>query len=426
MYDIAHAGEYQSKLAALPAHENITLLVLSVVAILATTRMLTRKLAYYLLVFWCLTLALIWCFFLSTVPNQGKLLYGISAASSEIKHFGAISLLTFALLWESFTDTSRLSSQGGPWDEAPHLLVLYLGLFLLMTTAMHYLIMSGEQSLAALTVYAALGARALWLPMTFYAFFYAQHSVPPTPRRVVWGSVLVGASASAILYISRSLFGESGQTYWHLNLAVVIAAEILICIAVLLSLKWLRVARPLDAAAAGIACALGFAVAYCNNLIAPLLGSLFSAGAHLVGLPFSPRIWSALKVPFEDVVTHADLLVFYLLVPASAAILGLLLFIGEKRRYSLRRLFAVAAVVVLTVTYASPVYLSSSLSSVLKSLPPAQNEAAGPSVFDLFFFPSNVSSLTYFEAVSYLLVAGLLAGSVVKARALRLATINVC
>ncbi len=93
-----------------------------------------------------------------------------------------------------------------------------------------------------------------------------------------------------------------------------------------------RIARAIDAAAAGAACALGFAVAYTQGLIAPILSQFIGIVSALTGFSSALNFVRSWLAPSRwNVVAQSDSLIFYLSAPASAAAIAVLIWKWKRR-----------------------------------------------------------------------------------------------
>jgi hypothetical protein len=218
-------------------------------------------------------------------PAFGKgfaLLQGIEKRFGGEKKFAAIGLLTFGLLCEVFAGRRKLTGDD-PWSEAPGALLLYIGTLGLLAALTHFALVSATISPLAADAFMYAGMEALWLPMAGYAALQGQQRVTAPPREVLLGAFFTGAIAASAVCFQRVLLGDPGRLGLWPNLSVVAAGEAIILLCLLFALRSVRITRPIDAAAAGAACALGFAVAFTQGLIAPLLSQLIGVLSALTG-----------------------------------------------------------------------------------------------------------------------------------------------
>jgi hypothetical protein len=201
------------------------------------------------------------------------------------------------------------------------------------------------------------GMEALWIPMALYAAFYAQQRAATCARNVPLGSFLIGALAATVTCFQRVLLGDPVKSGLWPNLSVVAVGEATIFASLLFIAGSARIASALDAAAAGAAFALGFAVAYTQGLIAPILSQFIGIVSALTGFSSALSVVRSWLAPARwNVVAPSDSLIFYLAAPASAAAMAVLLWKwkrGAGRPWSLAAALLTAAA---TVLYTLPLY----------------------------------------------------------------------
>jgi hypothetical protein len=199
------------------------------------------------------------------------------------------------------------------------------------------------------------GMRALWVPIALYAAFFAQQQVRTCDRRLLIGAFLVGILVATPVCFQRVLMGDPTRLGLWPNLSVVAAAEIIILLDATVRVYSGRTVRAIDAAAAGVASAFGFAVGYTQVLIAPLLGQFAGIVSALTGLaPGILRGW--LDATRWNVVPQCDLPIFYLALPASAGAIATLLWNAREHEKRGSALAIAPVIAVATVACAVPQY----------------------------------------------------------------------
>ncbi len=377
MHEAGFTGQDSIKLFALPAHQGAAIAILVIAALLAAGGRLTAGSARALIALWAFSLFLVWTFFLSGIPLLSPAPGSAAHGSASIKQgfallkqieqrlggeqqFAAIGLLTFSLFWEIFAGARPLRADGASSAQPSGALVLYTGALALLAALTHFSLLSGTMSAQAPDVFMYTGMEALWLPMALYAVFYAQQRVITCARNILLGSFLIGALAATGTCFQRVLLGDPIKLGLWPNLSVVAAGETTIFVCLLFIAGSPRIARAIDAAAAGAACALGFAVAYTQGLIAPILSQYIGVVAALTGFSSALSFVRSWLAPSRwNVVAQSDSLIFYLAAPASAGAIAVLIWKWKRREVSSWSFMAALLTAAATVLYTAPLYRDS-------------------------------------------------------------------
>jgi hypothetical protein len=380
MREMRMASQTTIRVSTLPAHQGVTIAVLLIAALCATVGGLTPGRVRGLLALWGFSLFLIWTFFLSSTallsqsgaspapsaaaPHQALgLLQGIEKRLGGEAQFIAIGLVTFSLLWEVFAGALQQGPHEGPWKQAPGGLILYVGLMALLAALTHFAFVSATMTPQAADAYMYSGMQSLWLPIALYAAFcaLAQARTGGGPRLLI-GAFFVGMLAATPGCFQRVLIGDPARTGLWANLSVVAASEVIILACIIMGVRAAPIQRPSDAAAAAVACALGFAVAYTQGLIAPLLSQFAGIVSALTGFSSALAVVHAWFAPTRwNVVPQGDQLTFYFAVPASAGAAAVLLWNARQRAKPGWAFVIAPAILAATVIYSIPLYMNDAL-----------------------------------------------------------------
>jgi hypothetical protein len=237
---------------------------------------------------------------------------------------------------------------------------------------------SGTMSPQAPDVFMYTGMEALWLPMALFAAFYAQQQVSTCAPDIPVGSFLIGTLAATVICFQRVLLGDPVKLGLWPNLSVVAVGEATIFVCLLFIAGSSRITRAIDAVAAGAACALGFAVAYTQGLIAPILSQFFGIVAALTGFSSALSFVRSWLAPSRwNVVAQSDSLIFYLAAPASAAAIAVMLWKWRRREGTGWSLLGALLMAAATVLYGAPLYRGNALRSASSAVAAA---AAAPAI----------------------------------------------
>jgi hypothetical protein len=389
MHGLRTADQTMVRFSTLPAHQGVAIGVLLIAAVCAAAGGLTPGRARGLLALWAFSLFLIWTFFLASLallsragaaaassaapPQALALLRGIEKRLGGEAQFVAIGLITFSLLWEAFAGAAPQQGQDALWARAPGGLILYLGLMALLAALTHFAFISATMHPQAADAYMYAGMQSLWLPMALYAGFCAtaQARIGSVSRLLI-GAFFVGMLAAIPVCFQRVLLGDPARIELSANLSVMAAAALIVLSSIILGVRFVPITRAIDAAAAAVAFTMGFAVAYTQALIAPLLGQFVGIVAALTGFSsalaavrawFAPTRWS--------VIPQGDLLIYYLALPAPAAAAAVVLWNAARHGRRGWAFVAAAAMLAATVIYSIPFYLNDALRMPFSPASPA-------------------------------------------------------
>lgn len=252
---------------ALLVHRPVTAALLLIAIVLAVRRCLDESWARALLAIWVFSGVALRAYF-SGVSDV--------AALAESPETGTVALTLFALAI-AMQVVKRLIE--APEDEprdarADARLLLPLGLLTFLATGTHFeFAIRNPEVMREAAVSQWSGATALFLPVLLALLVAEQRWLPAPPRALLGRAFLLGfLGAFAVQLLRVATVGPGGFGFGaHLGAVALGQAVTLVLIAWLVALAgaW----TPVDAAAAAIACALGFAVGAAQNLTVLALDS---------------------------------------------------------------------------------------------------------------------------------------------------------
>ncbi len=323
-------------------HPLVVIALCGCAAVLTARRMFTAR--------WALALFAVWAFSLALLSGYDQEAERVGRAAALFVFGGA--------LWELLKGMHRLPKEDRRWASAQGLLLVYLGSLVFLVAGTHFRFASGADDAMEIAGLSQLrGIAALWLPLVLYALLYEQRWVRPPQRGMVLRAFLAGVVISTIAYLLRMIFQEPGQAGIAANLAILAAAAAtqLLYVGVIL-FRSPEVPRPLDAAVTGMACAMGFAVAYGQGMMLRFTIIGLSTIAVL-GIP--PGLDGGLAQRYaqtDKALPAADSLYLHGAGLTGTAVAGLLLARGRRRGRPGQGVWQAAVALAASLAYAAPTY----------------------------------------------------------------------
>ena len=326
-------GRQSSKyVVAIPAHRNITLSLLALAAIMASLDALTLRRAMWLLAIWAFSLAMIIAYFgagllILNAEIAASITGQVQAQLGGIAKLSAMVLLSAGILLEVISGHKQFAADS-PSDASVGLMLMYLGLLALFSVLTH--LMLGSQTYQVLTAatYTFQGMSLMWPAIAAIAVLAALRQVTDAGRKAMSRALIAGAIASIIPDLIRRAWGNPAAIGIARQLIAISSGQLTIaaCVATIVMLDDTLGAA--DSICTGLACAFGFVIAYVGELITPVLSMMIGVPAHMLGITPLIKLTEAwlTYLPYGDhgnPVPHADLMIFYLMVPALAAMTAL-------------------------------------------------------------------------------------------------------
>lgn len=357
-------GRHSSKyVVAIPAHRNITLSLLALAAIMASLGALTLRRAMWLLAIWGFSLAMIIAYFgAALLILNAKMASAITvqAQLGGIAKLSAMVLLSASILLEVISGHKQFAADSQS-DASAGLMLTYLGLLALFSVLTH--LMLGSQTYQVLTAatYTFQGMSLMWPAIAVLAILVALREVTDAGRKAMSRALIAGAIASIIPDLIRRAWGNPAAIGIARHLIAVSSGQLAIAACVVAIVMLDDTLGTADSICAALACAFGFVIAYVGELMTPVLSMIIGVPAHMLGI--TPLIkltetWLTF-LPYGDQgnpVPHADLMIFYLLAPALAALIALGTWSLRHGTRSPRIAIAAAIALLGTLPYVIPLY----------------------------------------------------------------------
>lgn len=375
--DPSSTSDFLKYQVAIPVHQGIALAMLAAAAVMSTADALTPRRATWMFAAWAFSLAMVVVHFgalLSILHTEAakqagqQVQHGISSTAkisaaqigeqfqkglSSAAKLGAILIVSFGIVLETMSGRRRFST-----DESglsPSAMLVYAGLLALLAALTHLVIISKTYPADVVAAYTIQGMTLMWPAMAILAALSALGRPKNRAQGAIARALLAGAAASVVTDLIRRSFGDPATLLTSQQLIAMASGEIAIVACVVAIVTRGRSLTAFDAVCVGVACAFGFVIAYVGELIVPILTILIAVPSHMIG--FRPGIaltetWLH-YLPFGaqgNPVPHADLMIFYVLVPALAALAGFACWCRMREPSTWLQLLAAAAIV------AAPLY----------------------------------------------------------------------
>lgn len=255
----------QSALAlALALHRWVALALAVLGGALAARGGLTPEGTRFLLATWIFGLAALRAYFSEATDLAAY------AGSPETEVGFALTLFTAAIVTQAVLLLIEAPAPSARERAAP--LLLQIGALLFLATGTTFQFAAGDTGvMREAAAYQFAGATALFLPLLLALLIREQRWLPAPPPALLAHAFVAGfAAAFAVQLLRMATVGPGGWTLaGHLGAVALGEAVKAGCIAAFVAAG--RARRPLETAAAAIACALGFAAGYAQNLAVLLL-----------------------------------------------------------------------------------------------------------------------------------------------------------
>lgn len=251
---------------ALSLHRWLALGVAVIGAALAAQRKLTPGWTRALLAAWVFGFAALRAYFSEAADLAAH------ADTAEAATALALTLFTVGVAMQA---VMLLLEKPEGRDSQAGLLLLQLGALAFLATGTHVQFAAGDTGmLREAAAYQFVGATALFLPLLLALLLSEQRWRPAPPSSLLLHAFVAGfAAAFAVQLLRIGTVGPGGWTLaGHLGAVALGEALKVGCVAALVARG--RIAGALNTAAAAVACALGFAAGYAQNLAVLLLDAL--------------------------------------------------------------------------------------------------------------------------------------------------------
>ncbi len=324
-----HSSKY---VVAIPAHRGITLTILALAAILAGLNALTLRRGMWLLAIWAFSLAMIIAYFgagllILNAEIAASITGQVQAQLGGIAKLSAMVLLSAGILLEVMSGHKQFAADS-PSDASAGLMLTYLGVLALFSVLTH--LMLGSQTYQPLTAatYTFQGMSLMWPAIAAIAVLAALRQVTDAGRKGMSRALIAGAIASIIPDLIRRAWGHPAAIGIARQLIAMSSGQLTIAACVVTIVMLDDTLGAADSICTGLACAFGFVIAYVGELITPVLSMIIGVPAHMLGITPLIKLTEAwlTYLPYGDQgnpVPHADLIIFYLMAPALAAMTAL-------------------------------------------------------------------------------------------------------
>jgi len=355
---------------AIPAHQGLVLMILTMAAIMSALGALSPRRAMWLFAVWAFSLMMTIAYFGAQLailnPKEATNITGqIQGEISGMAELGGMILLTLGVVLEIFAGHRQLTG-GDESDTPPGVMLTYLGVLALFAALTHLVLVSKTYSPDGAAAYTYEGMSLMWPAIAVLAALTAINRATADSRGSIALALIAGAIASAVTDLIRHASGNPASIGLMRQLIAVASGELVIVGCVALIVRRNHRLTALDSIAIGLACAFGFVVAYVGELVVPILAVIIGVPSYMSR--FSPGIALTEKwlhyLPFGaqgNPVPHADLMIFYVLVPAIAALAGFSVWSWVGGNVSMRIPAIMATSFVASLLYSVPLFENSIL-----------------------------------------------------------------